>query len=112
MRSLQDHNFAEYLMRIGNGIEPTQVDDMVKIPQELTISWEGETSIQHLIHQTFPRVHFHACDSSYMAERVILTPKNEDVEKLNDIIIDLFLGEEHNLLPFDEVEGHTYHLYQ
>jgi len=39
-----------------------------------------------------------------MAERVILTPKNEDVEKLNDIIIHLFSGEEHNLLSFDEVD--------
>ena len=33
MRSLQDHNFAEYLMRIGDGIEPTILDDMVKIPR-------------------------------------------------------------------------------
>jgi len=68
MRSLQDHNFAAYLMRIGNGIEPTQVDDMVKIPQQLAISEEGETSIQHLIHQTFPRLQFHTWDASYMAE--------------------------------------------
>ena len=30
--TLQDHNFAKYLMRIGNGIEPTKCDDMVKIP--------------------------------------------------------------------------------
>ncbi|XP_027941254.1 uncharacterized protein LOC114195057 [Vigna unguiculata] len=112
MRSLQDHNFVEYLMRIKNGIEPTQVDDMVKIPQQLAITWEGETSIQHLIHQTFPELQFHTCDASYMVERAILTPKNEDVEKLNDIIINLFPGEERNLLSFDEVEGDTYHLYQ
>jgi len=38
MRSLQDHSFAEYLMRIGNGIEPIQVHDMVEIPQQLAIS--------------------------------------------------------------------------
>ena len=70
----------EYLMHIGNGIEPTHVDDMVKIPQELAISWEGETSIQHLIHQTFPRLQFHTWDASYMATLAILTPKNEYVE--------------------------------
>jgi len=45
-----------------------------------------------------------------MAERAMLTPKNEDVEKLNDIIIDIFPGEERNLLSFDEVEGDTNHL--
>jgi len=42
----------------------------------------------------------------------ILTQKNEDVEKLNDIIINYFPGEQHNLLSFDEVEGDTHHLYQ
>lgn len=30
---------------------------------------------------------------------------------LNDIIIDQFPGEEHNLLSFDEVEGDTHNLY-
>jgi len=30
--SLQDHNFVENLMRNGDEIEPTNLDDMVKIP--------------------------------------------------------------------------------
>lgn len=41
--TLQDHNFAKYLMRIGNGIEPTKCDDMVKIPSQMAITWEGES---------------------------------------------------------------------
>jgi ATP-dependent DNA helicase PIF1 len=47
-----------------------------------------------------------------MVQRAILTPKNDDVEKLNDILIDQFSGEEHNLLSFDQVEGDTHNLYQ
>jgi len=47
-----------------------------------------------------------------MVERAIITPTNDDVQKLNDIIINQFLGEEHNLLSFDEVEGDTHNLYQ
>ena len=46
-----------------------------------------------------------------MVERVIITPTNDDVQKLNDIIINQFSGE-HNLLSFDEVEGDTHNLYQ
>ncbi|KAF1862808.1 hypothetical protein Lal_00040076 [Lupinus albus] len=65
MCSLQDHNFAENLMRIGNGL---------------------------LV--------------------VILTPTNENVHKLNDIIINHYSGEDHNLLSFDEVKGDTNNLYQ
>jgi len=46
MWSLQDHNFAEYLMHIEDGIQLTNLDDKVKIPHELGTSWEGESSIQ------------------------------------------------------------------
>jgi len=42
-----------------------------------------------------------------MIERAIITPTNDDVQKLNDIIINLS-GDEHNLLSFDEVEGDTH----
>ncbi|KAF1894098.1 hypothetical protein Lal_00004017 [Lupinus albus] len=59
MRSLQDHNFAEYLMRIGDGAEPTIRDDLVKIPQHMTIKWEGDDSIQQLIQEIFPNLRSH-----------------------------------------------------
>ncbi|KAI5399295.1 hypothetical protein KIW84_064601 [Lathyrus oleraceus] len=81
-RSLQDicSNNApfEFLIRIGDGVEPTKPDDMVRLPLHIAIPWEGEHSIQ----------------------------------KLNDMIIDQFPGEEHNLLSFDEVEGDNHNLYQ
>ncbi|KAF1854814.1 hypothetical protein Lal_00026526 [Lupinus albus] len=86
MRSLQDHNFAEYLMRIGDGIEPTIHDDLVKIPQQMTINWKGDDSIQQLIQEIFPNLRSHGWDGSYI--------------------------EDHNLLSFDEVEGDTNNLYQ
>nr|KYP34779.1 ATP-dependent DNA helicase PIF1 [Cajanus cajan] len=100
------------IMRIGDGNEPTKCDDMVKVPHQIEITWEGENSIQKLIRDTFPQLQSHTWDASYMVERAILTPKNEDVQKLNDIIINHFLGEERELLSFDEVEGDTHNLYQ
>ncbi|KAF1876597.1 hypothetical protein Lal_00021155 [Lupinus albus] len=112
MRSLQDHNFSEYLMRIGDGIEPTICDDLVKIPQHMTIKWEGDDSIQQLIQEIFPNLRNHGWDGSYMSERAILTPTNENVQKLNNIIINHFPGEDHNLLSFNEVEEDTNNLYQ
>lgn len=47
-----------------------------------------------------------------MVQRAILKPTNDDIQKLNDMIIDQFPGEEHNLLSFDEVEGDNHNLYQ
>jgi ATP-dependent exoDNAse (exonuclease V) alpha subunit len=109
---MHDHEFATFLMRIGDGVEPAKPDDMVKIPPQIAIPWEGEHSIQILIDHIFPQLEVHGWDASYMTQRAILTPKNDDVQKLNDILINQFPGEERNLLSFDEVEGDTHTLYQ
>ena len=45
MWSLQDHNFAEYFMRVVNDIKTTKHDDIVKISHELAITCEGESSL-------------------------------------------------------------------
>lgn len=112
MQSLHDQEFAEFLIRIGDGVEPTKPDDMVRLPLHIAIPWEGEHSIQVLIQHIFPNLELHGWDAPYMVQRVILTPTNDDVQKLNDMIIDQFPGEEHNLLSFDEVEGDNHNLYQ
>ncbi|KAF1858687.1 hypothetical protein Lal_00044720 [Lupinus albus] len=59
MRSLQDHKFDEYLMRIGDGVEPTICDDLVKISQHMTINWEGDDSMQQLIQEIFSNLRSH-----------------------------------------------------
>ncbi|XP_050916434.1 uncharacterized protein LOC127131565 [Lathyrus oleraceus] len=112
MRSIHDHEFAQFLMRIGDGNEPAKEDDMVKMPAEIVIPWEGESSIKKLIQHTFPQLENHGWDASYMVERVILTPKNCDVHMLNEMIINKFPEDEHIFLCFDEVEGDTHNLYQ
>ncbi|XP_050896186.1 uncharacterized protein LOC127102912 [Lathyrus oleraceus] len=112
MRSLHDQEFAEFLIRSGDGVEPTKPDDMVRLPLHIAIPWEGEHSIQVLIQHIFPDLELHGWDAPYMVQRAILTPTNDDVQKLNDMIIDQFPGEEHNLLSFDEVEGDNHDLYQ
>ncbi|KAI5391538.1 hypothetical protein KIW84_076377 [Lathyrus oleraceus] len=103
---------TEFLIRIGDGVEPTKPDDMVRLPLHIAIPWEGEHSIQVLIQHIFPDLELHGWDAPYMVQRAILTPINDDVQKLNDMIIDQFPGEEHNLLSFDEVEADNHNLYQ
>ncbi|KAK7273081.1 hypothetical protein RIF29_14127 [Crotalaria pallida] len=49
MRSFNDPNFSQYLLRIGDGIEPTKLDEFVQIPSHMALTWEGENSIQNLI---------------------------------------------------------------
>lgn len=46
-------------MRIGDGNEPAKEDDMVRMPAEIVIPWEGESSIKNLIQHKFPQLEHH-----------------------------------------------------
>ena len=112
MRSINDQQFSEYIRRIGDGIEPFATDDLIKVLSSMAIPWEGDHSIAQLFEQVFPDLQSHAYNARYMVDRALLTPINEDVDKLNEKIITQFPGEEQKLYSFDEVEDDTQHLYQ
>ncbi|XP_075658767.1 uncharacterized protein LOC142628586 [Castanea sativa] len=112
MRSINDQQFSEYIRRIGDGIEPFAIDDLIKVPSSMAIPWEGDHSISQLIQQVFPDLQNHAYNARYMVDRALLIPINKDVDKLNEKIITQFPGEEQKLYSFDEVEDDTQHLYQ
>ena len=99
-------------MQIGDGTEPTIQDDMVRIPNQMAITQNREDALSKLIQETFLHIESHGWHASYMVERAKLTPINDDVEKLNDIIIDQFPRDHHNLVLFDDVEGDSNNLYQ
>ncbi|KAK4596817.1 hypothetical protein RGQ29_014730 [Quercus rubra] len=101
MRSINDEEFSEYIQRIGDGNEPYIMDDLIKLPPSIAMQWE-----------VFPSLQEHANDATYMVDRALLTPINDDVEQLNAKIISQFPGDEFTLHSFDEVEGDTQHLYQ
>ncbi|KAL6124784.1 hypothetical protein ACLB2K_077293 [Fragaria x ananassa] len=87
IRSINDPKFSEFLLRVGNGEQPTVVEDMIQLPSPMVLPWEGEESINQLIIQVFPNLDCHVNDSQYMVERAIITPKNDDVDALNERII-------------------------
>lgn len=85
IRALHDPNFSNFILRVGNGEEPTNKDDMIWIPKSMVIPWECDSSIDQLIEATFLELENHLFDLEYMMHRAIITPLNGDVEKLNDI---------------------------
>ncbi|KAL6196751.1 hypothetical protein ACLB2K_032365 [Fragaria x ananassa] len=112
MRSINDPEFSEFLLRVGNGEQPTMVEDMIQLPSPIVLPWEGEESINQLIIQVFPNLDCHVNDSQYMVERAIITPKNYDVDALNERIIQQFPGPERILYSFDSVDEDTRNMYQ
>ncbi|XP_062017408.1 uncharacterized protein LOC133733784 [Rosa rugosa] len=112
MRSINDPDFSEFLLRVGNGEQPTVVEDIIQIPWPMIIPWENEESINQLVNQVFPNLDRHVNDAGYMVERAIITPKNDDVDVLNERIIQHFPGPERILYSFDSVEDDTRNMYQ
>ncbi|CAL5396268.1 unnamed protein product [Camellia sinensis] len=112
MRSINDQQFGEFLLSVGNGVQPTIIDEMIKVPTSMAIPWNGEESIVQLLEEIYPDIINHSFDAEYMVSRGIITPRNEDVDKLNEKIIQRFPGESRVYHSFDKVENDTQNLYQ
>nr|XP_028954300.1 uncharacterized protein LOC114823117 [Malus domestica] len=102
----------KFLLRVGDGNENVIMDDMVKLPECMVIPWESEHSINQLIAKIFPDLEDYMNDATYMVERAVITPTNEDVDMLNEKIINMFPGLEETMYSFNSVEDDERNLYQ
>ncbi|XP_073039060.1 uncharacterized protein [Primulina eburnea] len=112
MRFAQDIDFSKFLLRIGDGLQHTVNRDFIKLPDSIIIPWEGEQSIQILIDSVFLNMINHVNDENYMVDRAIITPKNVDVDNINQMLIMKFPGEEKEYTSWDSVEGDNHNLFQ
>ncbi|XP_027103066.1 uncharacterized protein [Coffea arabica] len=91
MRAISDPEFTDYLLRIGNGLEPVIQGLKVKIPLPLLIPYKNETeSIFELIKTVYPDLTAFSKNDFSLVNRAILTTKNEFVDMLNNLLINIF----------------------
>ncbi|XP_073153208.1 uncharacterized protein [Henckelia pumila] len=112
MRSAQDMEFSQFLLREGDGLQHTVNEDFIKLPDSIIIPWEGEQSIHQLIDSVFPNMIDHVNDANYMVGRAIITPKNVDVDTINELLIRKFPGEEREYTSWDSVSDDNHNLFQ
>lgn len=85
--------FSDYLLRVGDGREPTVADageDFIKVPDDML---EPTQTLEGLIKDIYGDLPQHHFNRDYLAERAILTLRNTDVDNINDIIMQSFPGE-------------------
>lgn len=113
MRAQSDPWFSEYLLRIGNGIEPTISEDYVRLPEGIVIDYseEEDKGIDSLTKTVFHGLMDNLASASYMSERAILATKNEHVDVLNARMIDIFPGPSKTYYSFDSVEDDSTNQY-
>ncbi|KAL5727391.1 DNA helicase [Ranunculus cassubicifolius] len=112
MRALHDPDFSQFLLRVGNGTESLSADNLITLPQDMIIPWENENSLQHLISAVFPDISMNADNADYMINRALLTTTNDQVDKINEMVLSHFPGDEYSYFSFDSVEDDSWGLYQ
>ncbi|KAJ3705565.1 hypothetical protein LUZ61_009270 [Rhynchospora tenuis] len=95
MRASSDPWFAQFLLNVGDGTEPSIGNDFIRIPDEMIIPYTTEEeSIDELIETVFPSLNENGHRTDYVASRAILSTKNEYVDRLNEHMIETYPGEE------------------
>ncbi|GAA0150656.1 DNA helicase [Lithospermum erythrorhizon] len=93
MRVRDDPGFINFLMRIGNGEEPTNDNGKIAIPRPMLIPYTSvEHSLELLIAYVYPQMEMFQSDLFEMMKRTILCPKNEFVDDINHRLIDRLQG--------------------
>ncbi|KAH0710191.1 hypothetical protein KY284_011618 [Solanum tuberosum] len=113
MRARTDPTFSEFLLRVGNGDEPTIRDNLILLPEQLTVKHSRDGFPEEsIIQEIFPNLQENAATAKYVTERAILASRNDHVDKLNDKLIAMFPGESKIFNSFDSTEDDTNNYYQ
>ena len=77
-------------------------EELIKLPSDISLT-QWEDPMQCIIHAVYASPLDYFDKPAYLKERAILTPKNEMVHDLNNMIMDMLPGEGVNYLSSDNV---------
>ncbi|KAL5571143.1 hypothetical protein UlMin_020740 [Ulmus minor] len=113
MRARFDQTFSDFLLHIGDGQEQIDDDDNITLPENIIIPYEVDTtSLKKMITIVFPDIHNYPKNTHFMVNRAILTPKNNYVDEINNILINQFPGNLVTYYSFDETRDKNEQCFQ
>ena len=89
---LKQKEFAEFLLKIGDGKYPTNpsTENMITLPSDIVIT---KGNLTDLIDFVYPNLVENSGNTNYMVGRAILTPKNTDADIISEMVMDRLPGE-------------------
>lgn len=91
--SNQSHtNFSQNLLNIGNGVRPCNEYEEIEYDESICQKTE---SIKEMISTIFPNISTNFSNRKWVAERTIITLRNENVDNINDQILQEIPGNEY-----------------
>lgn len=106
-----DRHFAEYLLRVGDGLEPTvshsNLIDLICLPSSMVLPTNFATDdlAAILLRQIYRDLDANWRNPDYIVERAVLTPRNCDVNSINVLATAMFPGEETVFLSQDAISN-------
>ena len=114
-RGPEEVDFAQYLLTIGNGSLNSSRDPSIETPAEVEVPIPSKlrstaTTAEEFCSEIFPNLKtivqagLQSNDNTWyewLTERAIICPTNDDVSRINDILIKAFPGEMHTYKSFD-----------
>jgi hypothetical protein len=99
--------FNQWMLNIGEGNIPTTAKGdnepfWIKIPKEFVIM-PPKNAITSLIETIYPNLATRFNDMDYLSERAVLTPTNEVVDNVNDVVVSMVPRHEKEYLSCDRI---------
>ncbi|KAJ9557686.1 hypothetical protein OSB04_012300 [Centaurea solstitialis] len=95
--------FDNWMLQIGDGSFYDHPDrELLQIPRDICLE-QSESPMKSMIDVVYPSLLDNHKRPSYLTERAILTPKNDMVQELNEVIMDIIPGEGRTYLSSDNV---------
>ncbi|EOA33245.1 hypothetical protein CARUB_v10021791mg [Capsella rubella] len=97
--------FSKWLLDIGDGKinEPNDGEVEIEIPEDLLITL-SEDPIHAIVHEIYGNSFAKEKDPKFFKRRAILSPRNEDVDKINQYMLSQLPGAERRYLSSDSIE--------
>uniref|UniRef100_A0A803QEU3 ATP-dependent DNA helicase n=1 Tax=Cannabis sativa TaxID=3483 RepID=A0A803QEU3_CANSA len=96
-------SFDKWMLQIGDGsLYDDKEKELIKIPTDISIK-PSQDPVKAIVEAIYPSLLHRYNDPSYLKERAILTPKNEMVHELNEMIMNELPGEGRTYLSSDSI---------
>lgn len=94
--------FADWMLDIGNGKQESNEygESIVHVPENLLVT-NSQNPLLSLVELTYLLLLQNMSDLQYLEERAILAPTHDSVDIVNDFVLSLIPGEEHEYLSSD-----------
>ncbi|XP_027082697.1 uncharacterized protein [Coffea arabica] len=102
MRALLDLPYSDFLLRVGEGREPEDLEGKISLCEHLLIRYNNKNeSLNRLVDFVFSDLCLYSLDPYSMINRCVLTPKNSCVDDINEMMIDRFPGQAYVYMSTD-----------